>query len=185
MNQISAEYAVNVSRWLICSGLVLGLVLGGCGSSSHAVSSQNLPATSTAPPASAPATTTTAPAQTTTTTTSTTTSSSTAHHKPANVTAPPPAAGPHVPATYTIGATGTLTPPTISVPVGYTVQVTFIDHGSAKDTTVVHTPKPLQLMVAPGGDSFVLASRLPRGTYTIDVNGTARGSLVIGSAPGP
>jgi hypothetical protein len=90
-----------------------------------------------------------------------------------------------VPATFTILSSGAISPPTISVPVGYIVQVTFIDHGSTTAHAIVHTPKPLDIVAPPGGDAFLLVSRLPKGTYPIEVNGTTRGSLTIGSAPGP
>jgi hypothetical protein len=90
-----------------------------------------------------------------------------------------------VPATFTVLSSGAISPPTISVPVGYVVQVTFIDHGSTTAHVIVHTPKPLSIVAPPGGDAYRLVSHLPKGTYPIEVNGTTRGSLTTGSAPGP
>ncbi len=90
-----------------------------------------------------------------------------------------------MPATFTVLSSGAISPPTISVPVGYVVQVTFIDHGSTTAHVIVHTPKPLDIVAPPGGDGFLLVSRLPKGTYPIQVNGATRGSLTIGAAPGP
>jgi hypothetical protein len=65
------------------------------------------------------------------------------------------------------------------------VQVTFIDHGGAEAHAIVHTPKPLDIVAPPGGEAYLLVSHLPKGTYSIDIDGAARGSLVIGAAPGP
>jgi hypothetical protein len=186
MCRISAEYAGNVSPRPICSGLLCALALAGCGGSSH--SSTTAVTRSETQQASIAVSTTNSSttAQTANTTTSaatTTTSASTTHtHTPV---APPPAAGPRVPATFTVLSTGALSPPTVSVPVGYVVQVTFIDHGSATAHAIVHTPRPLDIVAPPGGDGFLLVSRLPKGTYAIDINGKMRGALVIGSAPGP
>lgn len=90
-----------------------------------------------------------------------------------------------MPATYTVLASGALSTRTISVPAGYTVEVTFIDQSSVTVHAVVHTPKPLHIVAPPGGDAYLLVSHLPKGTYAIDINGVARGSLVIGAAPGP
>jgi hypothetical protein len=89
-----------------------------------------------------------------------------------------------VPATFTIAATGTLSPPTISVPTGYRVQLTFLDHGAAVTVRVL-TPHRLTLNVPAGGEASKLISGLPKGTYPIMIGGTSRGSLVIGSVPGP
>lgn len=99
--------------------------------------------------------------------------------------APPPAAGPRVPATYTIATGGTLSPTTISVPTGYTVEVTFVNHGNTTETATVRTPKPVTVTTAPGAEADALVSHLRKGTYPILINGNERGSLVIGSAPGP
>jgi hypothetical protein len=51
---------------------------------------------------------------------------------------------------------------------------------------VVKTPKQsAAIEVAVGGYSYLLETKLPKGSYTIIVDGTTRGALVIGSAPGP
>ncbi len=185
MRRISAEYAGNVSPKLICSGLVCGALLAGCGGSSH--SSTTAATHSETQQASITVSTTTAqtPSGTISTTTTSTTTHTTAHTTTHTPVAPPPVAGPRVPATFTVLSSGALSPPTISVPVGYVVQVTFIDHGSTTAHAIVHTPRPLSIVAPPGGDAYLLVSHLPKGTYPIDVNGTARGSLTIGSAPGP
>jgi hypothetical protein len=98
--------------------------------------------------------------------------------------APPPATGPRVPATFTVAAGGMLTPPEVSVPTGYRVQLTFIDRGGMA-AVLVRTPHPISLSVPAGGEASRLISGLRKGTYPIAVNGATRGSLVIGSAPGP
>ena len=118
-------------------------------------------------------------------TTHTTTSSSVATTHTHTPVAPPAASGPRVPATYTIGSSGSLTPPQISIPAGYRVQLTFIDNGSAAASVVVMTPHPLHLTAPAGGDASTILSGLKKGSYTVTVNGTVRGSLAIGSSPGP
>jgi hypothetical protein len=90
-----------------------------------------------------------------------------------------------VPATYTIAADGALTPPAVSAPAGYDVQVAFIDPGPDADAIVVHTHTPVSLAVGPGARTYVLLKHPPKGTYGIDINGRRRGTLVIGSSPGP
>jgi hypothetical protein len=175
-----------VSPKVICPGLLCALALAGCGGSSRSSTTAVTHSETQQASITVSTTNSSTTAQTTSTTTSTatnTTSASSTHtHTPV---APPPVAGPRVPATYTVLSTGALSPPTVSVPVGYVVQVTFIDHGSATAHVIVHTPKPLDIVAPPGGDAYLLVSRLPKGTYTIDVNGKTRGALVIGSAPGP
>jgi hypothetical protein len=90
-----------------------------------------------------------------------------------------------VPATYKITSGGRLSPPTVTSPAGFTVQFTFIDRDSVKHRVVVKTPTPLVTVVPPGGYAYMLVSHLPKGTYPITVDGTVRGSLMIGGAPGP
>jgi hypothetical protein len=184
MRRISAEYAGNVSPKLLCSGLLVALLLAACGGTSHSSSSTTTASSATTASTSSTATTTVRSKSVPTATTAKTTTATTRDATKTPV-APPAASGPRVPATYTIGAGGTLSPQVISPPAGYTVEITFIDQGSAVDHVTVNTPRPLRLVVPAGGDSSQLVSHLPKGSYSIIVNGTKRGSLVIGSAPGP
>jgi hypothetical protein len=190
LRRISAEYAENVSPKPLCSGLVCALLLAACGGSSHSSTSAstapaatNASATSTTSAASA----TTPPPQINTTTATKTKAKTkttvTLTHTSTPV-APPPVAGPRVPATYTILPNDVLSPPSISVPAGYRVQLTFRAHG-ARVTVLVLTPHRVKLNVSPGGEASKVISGLPKGAYPIVIAGAARGSLVIGSAPGP
>jgi hypothetical protein len=89
-----------------------------------------------------------------------------------------------VPATFTILPKDVLSPPSISVPAGYRVQLTFLTHG-APATVLVLAPHRVTLKVPAGGEASKVISGLPKGAYPIVIGGAARGSLVIGSAPGP
>jgi hypothetical protein len=90
-----------------------------------------------------------------------------------------------VPATYAIAASGTLSPPTVSAPAGYDVQLTFVNRGRKADAVTIHLKTPLTL-AAPGGQkTFAFLPKPAKGTYRIDVNGQSAGALVIGAAPGP
>lgn len=161
----------------------MALLLAACGGTSHSSSTTTTSSATTASTSSTVTTTTHSKSVPTATTAETTTATTRSATK--TPVAPPSASGTRVPATYMIGASGTITPPTISVPVGYTVEITFIDQGSSADKVTVSTPRPVRLVVPSGGDSYVLVTQLPKGSYPIIVNGTKRGSLVIGAAPGP
>jgi hypothetical protein len=91
-----------------------------------------------------------------------------------------------VPATYTITASGLLSPRTVSAPAGYNVQLTFVNRDAAAASVIVHT-KPLLELAVPSHRTLSAAERhLPKGTYRISINGhDGAGTLVIGSAPGP
>jgi hypothetical protein len=185
MRQISAEYAGNVSPKLRCSGLVCALALAGCGGSSHSSTPAVTHSETQQTSITVSTTTSSATKQTTaraTKTTTTTSASSTHTHTPI---APPPAAGPRGPATFTILASGAISPPLISVPVGYRVQLTFDAHGGGASSVVLVAPHPVRLSVPPTGEASRVVSGLAKGTYPIKVNGTTRGALTIGSTPGP
>jgi hypothetical protein len=83
-------------------------------------------------------------------------------------------------------AAGALAPPTISAPSGFTVAVTLANRDSRPHTVIVKTPKPSAAIHIPvGGYSYLLETKLPKGSYPITVDGATRGALVIGSSPGP
>jgi hypothetical protein len=51
---------------------------------------------------------------------------------------------------------------------------------------IIKTPRPSgSLHVPAGGYSYLMETKLPKGSYTITVDGATRGALVIGSSPGP
>jgi len=90
-----------------------------------------------------------------------------------------------IPATFTIGRGGSLTPPTVTAPAHIPVQVTVISGDGRSHTVVLRTPTSYVLTVPAHGRATVLIASLKLGRYALDVDGTARGALVIGGAPGP
>jgi hypothetical protein len=83
-------------------------------------------------------------------------------------------------------AGGALSPPTVAAPSGFTVAVTLANRDSKPHTVIIKTPTPSGSIHVPvGGYSYLLETKLPKGTYAITVDGATRGALVIGSAPGP
>jgi hypothetical protein len=50
---------------------------------------------------------------------------------------------------------------------------------------VLRTPTRYTLTVPAHGHASILLTGLKVGSYRLDVDGTARGTLVIGGAPGP
>jgi hypothetical protein len=102
---------------------------------------------------------------------------------PANGGAPPENA--RIPATFTIAPGGSLNPPTITAPAHLPVQVTVISGDGRAHKAVLHTPTMYVLAVPARGRASVLIADLKVGRYALDIDGTPRGALVIGGAPGP
>ena len=102
---------------------------------------------------------------------------------PASGGAPPEDA--RIPATFTIVPGGGLNPPTITAPAHLPVQVTVISGDGRSHTVLLRTPTRYTLAVPAHGRATVLIADLKLGRYALDVDGTARGALVIGGAPGP
>jgi hypothetical protein len=157
--------------------VLAGLLLAGCGGSGSTSSTAT----------KAASTSTSTPASTSTTTSTSTGTTTTPKPAPGSKrTSPPAPTGARIPATYTIGSAGTLSPPTISAPSGFTVAVTLTNRDSKAHTVIIGTPKPSAAIHIPiGARSYLLEPRLPKGSYAITVDGAVHGALVIGSAPGP
>jgi hypothetical protein len=87
-----------------------------------------------------------------------------------------------LPATFTIGPSGKLTPPTVSAPASVAVQltVTSADGKPHRVTLGGH-----HLTVPAGGRASVLITGLKAGHYAVRVDGSPRGTLVMGAQPGP
>jgi hypothetical protein len=137
--------------------------------------------------APAPATVTSSTTTTTTgATTATTTGAATAtvHTNPSK-SSPPAPSGARVPATFTIGSGGALSPPTVSAPTGFSIELTLISGDGKAHAVVLRTPKPVALKVPAAGRASVLLKSVVAGTYPLYVDGTQRGGLTVGSAPGP
>jgi hypothetical protein len=172
---------------LLCILLLATAV--GCGTSRSATRSTTKqtgtaspPATQNAPPpATSPSTQTTAP--TATGTPPTAPETTTNPGAPATGGTPPEDA--RIPATYTIVSGGSLNPPTITAPAHIPVQLTVVSGDGRSHRVLLRTPKPRVLVVSAHGHATVLITALPLGRYALDVDGTPRGALVIGGAPGP
>jgi hypothetical protein len=90
-----------------------------------------------------------------------------------------------LPATFEIGSGGSLSPTSVSSPAFLAIQLTLISadrrqHRAVLETTVAHS-----LTVPPGGRASLLIAGLKAGRYVIQVDGAARGALLIGGEPGP
>jgi hypothetical protein len=90
-----------------------------------------------------------------------------------------------VPATFTIGTGGALTPPTVSSPAFLAIQLTVISADGAAHRVVVQTPTAHSLAVPAHGRASLLIPGQRAGQYALTVDGASRGKLLIGGEPGP
>jgi hypothetical protein len=153
-----------MSRGFAALGVVV--LVAACGGSSHKSSSS-------APAAAPGSTTQTVPATTPGSQTSQGAASHTVTTGATNV---------RLPATFTIGAGGALTPPTISAPPSVAVQLTVVS-GDGKQHRVTLASR--SLTIPAGGRASALVTGLKSGQYPVTVDGTRRGTLVMGAQPGP
>lgn len=149
------------------------LLLAGCGGAKSA-STSSTPTTSLTIP---PITTTrqTTGTKTTVTLTQTTTATKTTATKTTAVNA-------RVPATFTVKPGGSVSPPTITVPAQFTVQLTVISGDGRPHRAVLHGRS---LAVPAHGHASTLIRGLPAGSYPLQVDGARKGALTIGGSPGP
>jgi hypothetical protein len=85
----------------------------------------------------------------------------------------------------TVGASGGLSPPSVSVPSGVGVELRLSNHAGAARTIVLGVPGRPSIRVAPGGAGTLEAGGQRDGTYPILVDGTPRGQLISGAQGGP
>ncbi|HET6871258.1 MAG TPA: hypothetical protein VFH80_35425 [Solirubrobacteraceae bacterium] len=126
----------------------------------------------TVPPITTTATTTartTPPRTTTTSTTKTTASASTGS---TNV---------RVPARFMILASGSVTPPTITIPAHLPVELIVISNGQAHRIALGST----KLTVQPHAQAEALIDGLKAGSHPLKVDGAPKAVLTIGGEPGP
>ena len=90
-----------------------------------------------------------------------------------------------LPATFTILPGGSLSPATITAPAHIPVALTVISGDGRSHRVLVRTPVQYVLTVPAHGRGSILLTGLKAGRYPLDVDGTAKGTLVIGGAPGP
>ena len=90
-----------------------------------------------------------------------------------------------LPATFKIRPADMLTPPTVTAPAHIPVALTVISGDARSHRVLVRTPIQYALTVPAHGRGSILLTDLKAGRYPLDIDGTARGALVIGGAPGP
>ncbi len=87
--------------------------------------------------------------------------------------------------TLVVGADGRLSPPTLSVPPGVTLDLRLTDHDRAAHTVLVATPGRPAVALKPSARLSVSVPRLRHGTYRILVDGSPAGLLLVGTEGGP
>ena len=185
-----------MTRWPAIAGLIGSLVLAACGGSGHSTSAARSATTGSAAATPTATATTTAATTTVATTTVSTITTATTSSRPPEVPAgkaesstsshpTAPDTDVRLPADFVIEPDDSLTPPFVAAPVGVTIQLGVRNLDREAHSFVLDTPKPYTIAVAPRGQATVLIAGLRKGTYRLLVDGTPRGQLVIGSAPGP
>jgi hypothetical protein len=90
-----------------------------------------------------------------------------------------------LPATFEIGPGGSLSPASVSSPAFVAIQLTLVSADRRQHRAVLETTAAHSLSVPPGGRASLLIAGLKAGRYVIQVDGAARGALLIGGEPGP
>jgi hypothetical protein len=91
-----------------------------------------------------------------------------------------------VPATFTIRAGGSVTPPTVSAPAFLAVQLTVVSGDGRPHKVGIQTPPSQRALSVPAhGHASVLLPGLKAGDYAVQIDGVPRAKLVIGGEPGP
>ena len=93
--------------------------------------------------------------------------------------------GAHIEVPLTIVASGSLSPPTVSVPSGVGIELRLTNRGGAARTIVLRVPGRPSVHVQPGAAGTLEAGGQRAGTYSILVDGTPRGQLMSGAQGGP
>lgn len=157
---------------LVLGALAAVLLAAGCGAGSKSTSS-----TTTA------AGTTTAAAPTTTGRTPTVAPTTTAPGSPTIKISPSNgAATAFLPAYFTVNADDSLNPPMISGPAATAI---LLNVTSRAPHPVQVTVASHSVSVAPHGHASARIPTLKPGRYPVTVNGSTRGTLVVGAQPGP
>jgi hypothetical protein len=87
-----------------------------------------------------------------------------------------------LPATFTIGAGGKLTPPSVTAPAGVLIGLTVVSGDGAAHRVTVGAKA---IVVPAGGKTYTALRGLTRGRHLVLVDGAPRGTLVVGGQPGP
>jgi hypothetical protein len=87
-----------------------------------------------------------------------------------------------LPATFTIGPGGKLTPPSVTAPAGVLIGLTLI----SGDGRLHHVTVGREAITVPaGGRVYTPLRGLAAGRHAVIVDGAPRGTLVVGGSPGP
>ena len=144
------------------------LILTACGGSKSTSTSS----TPTTPLTTPPLTTTSPTSATETTVTLTQTSTPKTSTGAINV---------RVPARFTILPSGSLTPPTVTIPAHLPVELIVVSDGHPHRITLRSTT----FTVAAHGQAEKLLDGLKAGSYPLKVDGAPKATLTIGGSPGP
>jgi hypothetical protein len=91
-----------------------------------------------------------------------------------------------LPATYTLGPSGSLSPSSVSAPKSVPILLTIVSHDTATHHVAIDVkPQPRTLTVRASGRASAKLGVLPAGGYAINIDGKPRGRLVVGVQPGP
>jgi hypothetical protein len=90
-----------------------------------------------------------------------------------------------VPATFVIRQSGSLNPAVVSSPAFVAVAFMVVSGDGHQHRVVLRTSPSHSLAVPARGRASVLVPGLKAGQYVIEVDGAARGALLIGGEPGP
>jgi hypothetical protein len=84
-----------------------------------------------------------------------------------------------------IRAGGKLDPSSVSAPAFLAVQLTVSSGDGHLHQVVLRTPTPHTLTVPANGRASIRVRGMRAGQYQLEVDGAARGALLIGGEPGP
>jgi hypothetical protein len=164
--------------------LAVTLALVGCGGASGASST---PQASAAPSTTSPTSATSAAASSPTATagteigTATIPASSVTTARASNTTN----TAPRLPARFTVGAGGRLSPTVVAAPAHIDIEVSIRCTDRHVHRVVLATPHRHTFKVSRSSAADVLLIGLHNGTYAINVDGKRRGKLIVGAIPGP
>ncbi len=90
-----------------------------------------------------------------------------------------------LPATFTVARGGALSPPSVTAPAGVPIELTVISGDGNGHQIVLKAPHRRTLSVPASGRASIAVTGLAAGRYPLEVDGAAKGTLVIGGQPGP
>jgi hypothetical protein len=90
-----------------------------------------------------------------------------------------------LPATFMIERGGALDPSSVASPAFVRILLTVVSRDGAPHRVVLRTPTLQLLSVPASGRASVTIAGLRAGRYALEVDGIARGALIVGVQPGP